>query len=263
MASNERSTERRRRIRERGSDRLALITGQIRSLDEPLSPKPEITTSSDDPPTPSGHPTSSHLAPKRVDVDSASESLKQKDYAEIPKNKTDEQNQLEPDHQKSAATRETETDPASVQTTSEEVAPSVQTTLVRLGFFSCKRINSCIIDSERTRAVCSLIIASFVLLSYTSYPLLGIDIVSSESSIIASRPLYIVLLTDITIVLARLFRERENDYEEVEVEDQKEVKGTDPVKLLERGLAAYQVVHGMFVDCTIYLVVVISGISLI
>ncbi|KAJ4836682.1 hypothetical protein Tsubulata_043325 [Turnera subulata] len=263
MASDGR-TERRRRIMEKGSDRLALITGQIRNLEDLSSPKRPPSTSSDDPPAPSE--STSSIVPENVDVASSSQSVKQNDSDEIPKSSKPEK-QLEPEkHQKLVATRQPTTDATLVQKPTG-VTPSVQTILARPSFFSSKRINYCIIASERTRGICSLIIASLVLLSYISYPLLGMDIVSSES-IIASRPLYMVLLTDVTIVLARLFRERRNEYEEVEVEE-KEAKGGDPdnwvgaVKLLERGLAAYQAIRGMFIDCSIYLVVVVCGISLV
>jgi hypothetical protein len=35
------------------------------------------------------------------------------------------------------------------------------------------------------------------------------------------------------------------------------------VKLLERGLTVYQAVRGIFIDCSVYLVVVICALSLL
>ncbi|CAK7356666.1 unnamed protein product [Dovyalis caffra] len=133
------------------------------------------------------------------------------------------------------------------------VIPSIQkASSDQPNFFSSKRINSCIISSQRTRAICSLIIASLVLTSYIDYPLLGINIVSSES-IIASRPLYIILLTDVTIVLSRLFRERGNHgTEDSTVPKVDGDNWVGAVKLLERGLATYQAIRGIFIDCSRY-----------
>ena len=58
MASNVREA-RRRKIMERGSDRLALITGQIQSLPSSSSSHEEITIDSDNP---SSQPLISHTA---------------------------------------------------------------------------------------------------------------------------------------------------------------------------------------------------------
>ncbi|KAB5563932.1 hypothetical protein DKX38_003986 [Salix brachista] len=118
------------------------------------------------------------------------------------------------------------------------VTPSIRKASDKPNFFSSKRINSCIIASQRSRVICSLIIASLVLIPYIDYPLLGINIVSSES-IIASKPLYIVLLTDVTIVLGRLFRERGNHGTEESVQERMVSKEdgdnwVGAVKLLER-----------------------------
>lgn len=123
-------------------------------------------------------------------------------------------------------------------------------------FFSSRELNSCIIASEITRALSSLIIALLVVFFYMI-----------SESIVFSRPLYIVLLTDITIVLARLYRENERrvleetEGEIVEAHGDKHSWG-DAVKLLERGLVVYQAIRGIFTDCSIYVVVVVCGISL-
>ncbi|KAF2312637.1 hypothetical protein GH714_037094 [Hevea brasiliensis] len=60
----------------------------------------------------------------------------------------------------------------------------------------------------------------------------------APNSFIASRPFCIILLTDVTIVLARLFRESGNDSEEIEGEKNAGKEDEDnwagAVKLLER-----------------------------
>ncbi|XWS11907.1 hypothetical protein CRYUN_Cryun37aG0045400 [Craigia yunnanensis] len=133
-------------------------------------------------------------------------------------------------------------------------------------FFSSKTLNSCIIASEKTRSLCALLIALFVLLSYIDYPLLGMNIVRSEG-IVASRPLYIILLTDLTVVISRLFLYKKGYSEEAE-EDKAAFQNNrhnweGAVKLLERGLVVYQTIRAPFIDYSIYAVVVICGLSLI
>ncbi|XWS20314.1 hypothetical protein CRYUN_Cryun31cG0090000 [Craigia yunnanensis] len=133
-------------------------------------------------------------------------------------------------------------------------------------FFSSKRLNSCIIASERTRSFCALLIALFVLLSYIDYPLLGMNIVRSES-IVASRPLYIISLTDLTVVLGRMCLDKKGDSEEAEEENARSQNNRQnwkgAVKLLDRGLVVYQTIRALFIDYSIYAVVVICGLSLI
>lgn len=79
----------------------------------------------------------------------------------------------------------------------------------------------------------------------------------NSDSFIASRPFCIILLTDVTIVLARLFRESGNDSEEIEDEKNAGKEDEDnwagAVKLLERGLVLYQAICGIFIDCSVYL----------
>lgn len=205
-----------------------------------------------------------------ADDDSGSELLKNKASNEASEgNDFDIGRQMGPHLRKCETNTEAIRAPAFGNMTERQtrgVTQSVQRASNNPNFFSSKRINSCIIASERTRASCSLIIACLVLISYIDYPIFGTNLVSSES-IIASRPLYIVLLTDITIVFARLYRQRGESSEEVQEESM--VSQEDghnwvaAVKLLERGLVVYQSIRGIFIDCSVYLVVVICGLSLV
>ncbi|GMQ08673.1 hypothetical protein CsSME_00052292 [Camellia sinensis var. sinensis] len=91
-------------------------------------------------------------------------------------------------------------------------------------------------------------------------------IVKSQSTI-TSRPLYILLLTDVTIVLLRLLG-KQRDPEKIEeegkvgmLEDEENWKGA--VKILEMSLVFYQTIRTVFIDCSFYVVVVICGLSLV
>lgn len=84
-----------------------------------------------------------------------------------------------------------------------------------------------------------------------------------SESVVASRPLYIILLTDVTIVLARMILVRREDVEEERVVvPQDGHNWVEAVKLLERGLVVYQAIRGVFIDFSVYVVVVICGLSL-
>ncbi|XP_007024130.2 PREDICTED: uncharacterized protein LOC18595909 [Theobroma cacao] len=154
---------------------------------------------------------------------------------------------------------------SSLQRASSNLEPLQKPCRNQPNFFSSNRLNSCIIASERTRSFCALLIALFVLLSYIDYPLLGMNIVRSES-IVASRPLYIILLTDLTVVLGQMFLDKKGDSEEAENKkagsQNNRQSWAGAVKLLERGLVAYQTIRALFIDCSIYAVVVICGLSL-
>ncbi|KAL9304476.1 hypothetical protein ACSQ67_021739 [Phaseolus vulgaris] len=123
-------------------------------------------------------------------------------------------------------------------------------------FFSSRELNHCILASESTRALSSLIIAVVVVFYYLI-----------SKSVLASRPLYILLLTDVTIVFARLHCGKAIVVEENEGEKGKTPgdghSWGDAVKLLERGLVAYQALRGAFIDCSIYLVVVVCATSIV
>ncbi|KAG2691769.1 hypothetical protein I3760_08G022600 [Carya illinoinensis] len=80
----------------------------------------------------------------------------------------------------------------------------------RRRLFTLNQISSAIAAAEGTRLFCSAIIAIFVMLSYLGFPLPGSYIIKS---IISFRPLYIVLLTNATIVLTRLTFDKQRDFE--------------------------------------------------
>ncbi|KAJ7962979.1 putative Transmembrane protein [Quillaja saponaria] len=295
MATNNNGREeRKKRIMERGSDRMALITGRIQNI--PLSPPPSPASAeyhhsrheslpSAPSPLPGQHymPTQFHKNGNPEDKNDASDTslLKYDSSMEVSRGKsfvTGNQT-VEPQIYNYDTSLDTMR-PSLDQNTMRK--PSAGTSLVQMAsvdakqlpeyrrqkptIFSSRKLNSCILSSENTRASCSLVVALLVVLSYVDYPLLGINIVNSES-IVASRPLYIVLLTDITIVLARLYIEKAKEFEEAEEErsfpNEDGHSWTGAVKVLERGLVVYQAIRGVFIDFSVYVVVVICGISLV
>ncbi|KAG7594966.1 hypothetical protein ISN45_Aa01g036910 [Arabidopsis thaliana x Arabidopsis arenosa] len=244
--------ERRRRIMERGSDRLALITGQLHNLD-PSSPSSSSSSSSAShnrtysesfmPQTKSDH----HLIRE-------SPSLKYQFKEEV--NARSE----EPKLSTSVLHKPLKSEP----TKPEEATRSVKSQNQRpKSFFSSKKLNASIISSERTRSLSSLTIAAFVVL----FPRL--NIISSDT-ILALRPLWLLILTDCAIVMSHLTMETSGGGLSHEMEDERKSKDgnngenwSDAEKLLERGVVVYQALRGIFIDCSLYMVVVvIFGASL-
>ncbi|XP_065858518.1 uncharacterized protein [Euphorbia lathyris] len=259
---------------DKGGDRLALITGQIKNLDESVTPK------ACDTPTSTHHSHTESSPPIMVSQDflnSINASLEEKanlskmvkmrtisptTHVPDPVPKTVEENT--PDTTTTTTTTNNTKEASEIVTTSiRDTTPPVAATTASVppppppaasnSIFSSKRITQGIIFSEKPRAICSMIIGLLVF-------------IMSKESFIASRPFYLILLSDVTIVIARLFGE--------EVEDKRAATGggggkaadgenwDDAFKLLERGLVFYQATKAIFVDSSIYLVVVIFGLSL-
>ncbi|XP_047152375.1 uncharacterized protein LOC124824054 [Vigna umbellata] len=300
-SSNEEREERRRRIAERGSDRMALITGRINAL-PPTPPSSGSSPShrnarhvmsmsvaggfdshSEEQNTSSRHQRPQSLsavdgyhenlsggsADKRRAGFSSSRLKHQGGFRYSHLDRFQFQTEEEPAKENSnpitEANNKVSDDSAKVEPSPVPSEPksSVQKTQQvkqpprhKATFFSSRELNYCILASESTRALSSLIIASVVVFHYLI-----------SKSVLASRPLYILLLTDVTIVLARLYGGKTIAVEENEGEKGKTPgdghSWGDAVKLLERGLVAYQALRGAFIDCSIYLVVVVCGTSFV
>ncbi|KAL0354696.1 UNVERIFIED_CONTAM: hypothetical protein Sradi_3916500 [Sesamum radiatum] len=130
----------------------------------------------------------------------------------------------------------------------------------RRGFITPKQVIFSIISSEDTRAICALVIAVLVVLSHISLPH---DVVKSKS-LIAYRPLYAVLLTDMLIVAARLVLYAHG--QEVDSQSNFEVDGFNwirAIKMLEWGVVLHHTLRAILIDCSFYLAIVVCCLSLV
>ncbi|XP_031250244.1 uncharacterized protein LOC116108095 [Pistacia vera] len=272
MATSNSREERRRKIMARGSDRLALITGKSPSLPsdhDPPNQSSPLTLSSDHHPNPLKDAGS---------LDASGFTLLKRDTGVkvSGENRYDEiVNQIEHQHdtskEASAVEDMTKSEPWPATLIAETPLNDTQpvpkpSRINQLNLFSCKQVNSCIIASQNTRSFCALIIALLVVLSYIDYPYFGMNIVRSEG-IVASRPLYILLLTDVTIVLAQLYLEERTHSEEAEKEkvipQEEKHNLIQAIQIMEKGLVVYQSIWAVFIDFSIYVVVVVCGLSLV
>ncbi|KAL9238641.1 hypothetical protein vseg_013037 [Gypsophila vaccaria] len=130
--------------------------------------------------------------------------------------------------------------------------------------FCAKEVSTSIITSESTRIICSVSIALIVVLSFIDRPLIGINIVHSKS-IVAMRPLYILLVTECTVLIGHLIIERRRRIEDFEenprVVNEGGISWERAVRLLERGLVAHQMVRAVFIDFSVYVVIVVCVLS--
>ncbi|KAM7480438.1 hypothetical protein LguiA_028651 [Lonicera macranthoides] len=297
---------RRRRIAARSADRMAFITGKIKTISPSSSPKSSPRHHYRQ--SPSSSPHSHH---------SRSQSFPNFDFSphqqqhfnlqaglenEIDKPsghalKPDSASQVEPQLRKcetnTEATRGTFTaelekklPPPSLVTASlpkeqdnrelkepdntepkesDNTEPLSKPGGVKCNFCTLKDINTCIIFSENMRVFCSIMIALLVVLSYMNLPR---KIVKSKS-VIASTPLYVLLLTDLTIVIGRLILEKRRGTESPKEEQEEPGDQMDghnwggAVKVLEMGIVLHQTLRAVFIDCSFYMVIVICGLSLI
>ncbi|KAL4603348.1 hypothetical protein ACB092_10G117800 [Castanea dentata] len=273
MASNV-SEARRRKIMERGSDRLALITGRIQSL-PPSSSHEEITTDSDNP---SSQPLISHPAAVSPHGEDEHDPVTNASQTEAD---IGESNLAPP-------LRKCEISVEALGACASEFSGKAQSPLVssidqnssastldseqhleqqrpQHRFFTPNQISSAIASSERTRILCSVTVALLVVLSYLGFPLLGSYIIKSMLSF---RPLYLLLLTNVTIVLARLLADKQTGFERA-AGDENETPSLNGYgwaeqvgNTLETGLVMQKALDAIFMDCSVYAIIVICGLSL-
>ncbi|CAA0821333.1 Unknown protein [Striga hermonthica] len=260
---------RRRRIIERGADRLALITGRIQSLPPdpdtdqsrpPVTPSAQIPSDavklenalSDSPPLPNlEEPSQLHTlvenkeplpenSTKGKNIMSSPVALEKEETSEI----SQEQSQL------SSSTQRTQVDQAE---------PSQRNP------FTAAHISSAITASENIRMCCSVAAAILVILSYVKFPILGGDIIRN---IVTFKPLYLLLLTNISIVLAWLILGiQSSGLKTGRATSAPKFGGNDMVdrlgEVLEKGLLMQKILEAMFMDFGIYAVVLVCGLSLL
>uniref|UniRef100_A0A9I9D032 Transmembrane protein n=1 Tax=Cucumis melo TaxID=3656 RepID=A0A9I9D032_CUCME len=289
MAANQREA-RRRRILERGSDRLALITGQIQSLPSSSASPPPYDQNTDSssqplisnlqdlrPPPNSDQPTVSHDKDKTV-----GSSLPHNDPQISVRSSTYDGTSTAPLMGKS---NEIESAVASTPEDSGRAPPCFSpsegqdaplSTFARdqhskpklplVSSFSINELSLAISESEKTRLCFSTIIAFLVVASCVKFPFLGQSVMRF---LFGFRPLYLVLLTNATIVLGRLLFTKQKGFR---VSDRRDSQVNPPEgqssveqigKVLEASLVAQKAMGAILMDCSVFAVIVVSGLSLL
>ncbi|KAJ8526555.1 hypothetical protein K7X08_029032 [Anisodus acutangulus] len=274
MASSGR--ERRRRIVERGNERLSLITGRIPTLTSETGSGSETRhshtascptwISQDHQPSPVSISGSEASVPFLPDRDRGIEPNEHDD--------PDGKSRTTPFMRKCESNIETSSAPALDLDGKEQLfTESSPLNPPRLSasdgghysnlkrnyhnIFAPNKISSAIAASESIRFNFSLVAAILVLVSYNSH---------FFKVVIFFRPLLLLLLTNISIVVARLFSEDAGSQR-----NQKAAANSIPSagmvdqigKALELGLLLQNIMGAVFMDCSIYSITVVCGLSVI
>ncbi|XP_059642254.1 uncharacterized protein LOC132284188 [Cornus florida] len=287
MATSSREA-RRRRIVDRGSDRLALITGRIQTL-----PSSSSSLEPYDSETAPGPPLISHEHHDRESLLSVSPRGEDQPFSSLlPKHETGRESaQFKASHgeirgeqllRKHDTISESSRSPAGE--VDDRVQPSLVSSAVQISsvsasdtehrfqphihhrkLFTPNQIRSAVSASESTRIYCSLAAAILVVLSYVGFPVLGSYMIKN---IVLRRPLYLLLLTNISIVLARLLLENQRGFARSEQGGNNipSIGGNGLAEqvgnALESGLVLQNIMGAVFMDCSVYAIVVICGLSL-
>ncbi|KAG6425952.1 hypothetical protein SASPL_110163 [Salvia splendens] len=241
---------RREKIKSREMDRMALITGRISNLGPSISKSTsfsDIRTND----LPKHSRSSSEPSPPYLILDRAHG----EDDDDVPNTYNDEDFSKQ---NTAASFRNRRNRSSSVLVATPKAKLPRKPVEYHLISITRKDINHSIISSEKTRLFCSLVIALLVLLSHID----PIFIVVKSESLIASRPLYAVLLSDLLIAAATLALLSFRRAAEQKVEFEKDVNWDGAVKVLEWGIILHQTVRAIFIDCSLYLAIVICGLSL-
>ncbi|GLU01398.1 hypothetical protein SLE2022_187080 [Rubroshorea leprosula] len=285
MATSSRES-RRRKIVERGADRLAFIQGRISTLpansqdDSTSGPsQPPVSLAQDPPPTVSHQATVSACAEEEA---AFPDLPKQDSLADVGLTNAHEGGvggEVESHVGETGVegstvsalnfSREVEQLPASIPDQSPAISTSEtieSSELQRRQYnrFTPKLIISAISLSERIRLFCSITVAILVVFSHLRLPLLGSWIIKS---IISFGALYLVLLTNLTIVIAQLLF---HDHGAIErpVNGETKSAATDEYgwakqlsMTLELGHVMQKVLDAAFMDCGVYAIIIVCGLS--
>ncbi|KAH7524227.1 hypothetical protein FEM48_Zijuj06G0096900 [Ziziphus jujuba var. spinosa] len=304
MATNVREA-RRRKIVDRGSDRLALITGRSQTL-PPHAPSPPSSSSNPQPGIQDAQPSDSvHQDPKTHAAEKTTAILADNPclYAvspngedeasdfELPKHYTtpdavqtgddfggsSSASQLRKFETKAEASRAPaseicEVKPSLASSTDQNSSVSTLATDRRteplkqqFRVFTPKQISTAVVETARTRLCCSIAVGLLVVISFLGYEILGSNIVKS---ILSFRPFYIVLLSNVTFVLAQLLGKQKSSGRT----DGGENKTTLADGLewaeqlgnaLELGLLMQQVFNAVFMDFAVYAIIIVCGLSFV
>ncbi|CAJ2655023.1 unnamed protein product [Trifolium pratense] len=251
-ANSRESQRRRRRILQQGSDRLAFIKGQIQTLPSPDNlPHAEEEENSNS-------ILQNHVASDRsitqtpTEIEPSSEIQRgESEISTIPSSEIEPENvHVQP--QSLSPTLPDSSNEISGQQPHDEEPRS-------FNFIIPSDVSNAIDASRVTRLCCSIIVALLVVASYLGFSLIN--------TVISFRPLYLVLLTNSTFVVAKIITGKQRGSDERSRRRQSSADSSDQwnqlAKTLEIGMVVKSVVDAVFIDCAVYAIVLICSLSLV
>ncbi|XP_076956471.1 uncharacterized protein LOC143631667 [Bidens hawaiensis] len=224
---------RRRRISDRGAERLALITGRVQSLSSSPS-EPDEPILNDENKDPLSNT-------ETVDNDVASDVRSVIDNSEtITETSAQTYSKPEPLAEQTPL----------ISTPTKSKKPESQTRHHKT--FSPKQLRPAITASENIRIICSVLVAVLVMLADAGFPVVGSDVIKK---VILFRPLLLLLVTNVTVVAA---------YSLLQKVKHRSTGNADPIgTALEWALLMKTGSSALFMDCSVYSVVVICGMGIL
>lgn len=274
---------RRRRILEGGQDRLALITGRKPNLSSD-------TTSDPDSSPPFIPPNHHHDLKSRLHFNQPSAS-QDEDKSSLLTSSTQDQaakygqhdalldrNEEEPFVRKpESATVATRAPPTEDSHKGESSSTAPKTLLtasdaalrlaqqIPIGNLSSQQVSIAVAETEHDRMLCALTVAILVVLSYAGFPVVSTTVFRW---IILFRPLFLVLITNITLIVRRLLPDNQKNLSRGVKDHNSSLLGDgyawaeEAGRALELGLMLQNVVSALFMDCSVYATIVVFGLSL-
>ncbi|WJX49783.1 hypothetical protein P8452_36175 [Trifolium repens] len=249
-ANSRESQRRRRRILQQGSDRLAFITGQIQTLPPPDNlPHAEEEENSNS-------ILQNHVASNRSIIQTPTE-IEPSSEIQHAENEisTVPSSEIEPENVN------VQSQPPTLPDSSNEISQQQSRTEEprSFNFIIPSDVSNAIDASRVTRLCCSIIVALLVVASYLGFSLIN--------TVISFRPLYLVLLTNSTFVVAKLISGKQRGFDEKSRRRQSSADSSDQwsqlAKTLEIGMVVKSVVDAVFIDCAVYAIVLICSLSLV
>ncbi|KAH7651955.1 hypothetical protein IHE45_20G090700 [Dioscorea alata] len=262
---------RRRRLVDRGSDRLAFITGLSRSIppsteQAPQSPSASLLEDVTGLSLRQHHESKGPTASSAENASGIEPVITSKTIHETPRHESGHESMTRAVSNEATMTNFEADGPCVKASTASALQTSIEPAIQSQtaphinphrtqSIFTARKISHSISLSENLRLICAVAIGLLVMLQYHAYSFGG----NLVRSIITFRPLLLVLLTDATIVLGRVLLAKEsnggdNERTKVEADSTNSISQALEVALvLQKGLTA------VTMDCSICAAIIICA----
>lgn len=128
-----------------------------------------------------------------------------------------------------------------------------------------QQVGVAVAETEYDRLLCALTISIMVVLSSAGFPIVGSKIFSR---ILLFRPLFLLLLTNIILIIRRLLAEKRRKLTRGDKGSITSLLGDgyawaeEAGRALELGLMLQNITGALFIDCSVYATIVVFGLSL-
>ncbi|KAL9233920.1 hypothetical protein vseg_008853 [Gypsophila vaccaria] len=246
---------RRRRILQGGQDRLALITGRKPSSDSVSEIEEDSSTY--------GVSSRDNLTAKLRQDDALDGQSKEQPFMRRP----------EPSNEPVRAIPYGDTHEREPPSAAQKAIIIASDVILRaakqipISNVTSQQVSAAVAVTEQDRFLCSIVMAILVVLSYSGFPIVGSWIFRW---IILFRPLFLLLITNVTLIVRRLLPDNEKNLvrgdkdpnANASILDDGYAWAEEAGRALELGLMLQNVSGALFLDCSVYAAILVVGLSL-